>query len=115
MNPDLQENAPPVRKDSAKVRAMILPFHYLPAVLWAISLIQLLGISSVILVRLSEGSRWQTVCRILFCTSLMLVGTTAIVTMLFSPELWLLSGITLSCMIVSALFEHQNPERASVW
>lgn len=94
---------------------MILPSHYVPAVLWAVSLVQLIGISSTVLARFSEGTRWQTNCRALFCASLMLVGITAIVTMLISSELWLLSGITISLMIVSVLFERQDPEEVSVW
>lgn len=94
---------------------MILPPHYVTMVLWAVSLIQFVGIGSVVLTRFSEGSRWQTVCRTLFFASLTLVGVTAVVTMLISSGLWLLSGITLSCMVVSVLFEHQDTERVSIW
>ena len=94
---------------------MTLPPHYIQIVLWTVSLVQLLGIGSAVLIRLSDGSRWQTACRTLFFVSLALVGMTAVGTMLIESGLWLLAGITLSCMIVSALFEHQDPERVSVW
>jgi len=94
---------------------MILPPVYFSVVLWTISLVQLVGVLSAVSIRLTEGSRWQTACRILFFVSLTLVGTTAVATMLISSGLWLLSGITLSCMVLSALYERQNPERVSVW
>lgn len=93
----------------------MIPSDYFPVVIWSISLIQILGIGSVFLARLTEGSRWQTACRVLFFASLTTVGVTAVVTMLFSTELWLLSGMTLSGMVVSALFEREDPEHISVW
>ncbi|MGD9127643.1 MAG: hypothetical protein PVH19_09720 [Planctomycetia bacterium] len=93
----------------------MIPSHSISAVLWTVSAIQAIGILSVLLARLTEGSCMQNVCRALFIISLTLVGTTAIVTMLITPELWLISGITFSGMIILVLFEHKDPKQASVW
>ena len=93
----------------------MIPPHYISAVLWTVSTIQVIGVISVFLARFAEGSRWQNVCRALFVINLTLVGLAAVVTMLISPELWLIPGITLSSMIVLVLFEHQDPEHASIW
>lgn len=73
--------------------------------IWALTVIQLAGLMSAWLARLSEGSRGQASCQWLFFGCLVLVGLTAMVSVTLGPRYWLASGATLGIMIVGAIWD----------
>lgn len=76
-----------------------------PAALCYLSLILTLGPASAWLVRLSEGSAFQTSCHRLFLASLGLVGVATLISISWGWGYCLFSGSTLSLMAVFATWD----------
>ena len=74
---------------------------------WSLGVIQILGLISAWLARLSEGSPSQVSCQRLFLACLALVGLTTMASIALSPtpKYWLASGVTLSVMILAAIWD----------
>jgi hypothetical protein len=86
-----------------------------PSAIWIIAVVQVLGLASAWLARLSEGSRRQTSCQWLFFACLMLVGAATIVALHFGPGFWLTAGGTLSVMVLGATCDFTPAARPNVW
>ena len=82
---------------------------------WLSITIQVVGILATILARLGEGSDWQTCCQRLFIVSLAMVGLATVVAAGWLHGFYTLSGVTLSVMIVSAVFDRGRDEKVVVW
>lgn len=81
---------------------------------WTLTLIEVAGLLSVWLARLSEGSRGQASCHWLFFGCLILVGLAAMASVTLGPRYWLTSGATLGVMIVGAIWDfraHAHTEK----
>ncbi len=74
---------------------------------WSLGVIQILGLASAWLARLSEGSAGQASCQRLFFACLALVALTTMASIALSPtpKYWLASGATLSVMILAAIWD----------
>ena len=85
------------------------------AVCWLFGAIQVIGLTSAWVARLSAGSRSQTSCQCLFLACLPLVGGTAAVSLGQGPSCWLISSITLSLMILTVTCDFSRPQQGTVW
>src|SRR5690606_16808426 len=87
-----------------------------PAVVWLLATIQLLGLISAWMVRLSEGSRRQVACQWVFVGTLALAGAVAMVSVALEPGYWLASGTSLSIMVLAATCDCRKSTKAGgVW
>ncbi|HYW78028.1 MAG TPA: hypothetical protein VE890_00560 [Thermoguttaceae bacterium] len=73
--------------------------------------VQLLGLFSAWLARLSEGSSRQTAAQRLFFVSLGLVGVATLVSLGLRPGDWLSSAVVLSVMVVGTVCDFQPSDR----
>lgn len=80
-------------------------------VVWSLFFIQIAGLSSAWLARLSEGSRNQASCQRLFFALLGLVGVATMATVALGPRYWLASGATLSAMVLGAIWDFRPQPR----
>jgi hypothetical protein len=81
-------------------------------VLWAFGAVQALGLAAAWLARVSEGSVLQTWCQRLFLISLLLTGSATVVAPGFGGGYWLISSATLGLMVVIAVCDFRQRERA---
>ncbi|MEX0676135.1 MAG: hypothetical protein WD063_03620 [Pirellulales bacterium] len=72
---------------------------------WFLGLIQIAGLLSAWLARLSEGSSRQVWCQRLFVGCLALVGLSTMVVVALGARYWVASGATLSAMILAAVWD----------
>jgi hypothetical protein len=72
---------------------------------WGLVAIQIAGLISAWLARLSEGSRGQGHFQIAFFACMVLVGLGTIVSLSLPPGRWLFSGATLSLMVLAAVWD----------
>jgi hypothetical protein len=72
---------------------------------WSLGLIQAAGLVSAWLARLSEGSRSQAPCQCVFLAFLGLVGGATMFSAALGPRYWLVSGATLSVMVLGAIWD----------
>jgi hypothetical protein len=72
---------------------------------WFLGLIQIAGLASAWLARLNEGSVRQAWAHRLFVACLGLVGLSTMVFVVFGARYWLVSGATLSAMILAAVWD----------
>ena len=84
------------------------------AVFWVLAAAQLLGIASACLTRLTEGSVCQAVCQKAFVALLALVGVGTMMSITIGPGQWLLSGATLSVMILTVVWDFSGSRRATI-
>jgi hypothetical protein len=80
--------------------------------LWLLGVIQIAGLLSAWLARLSEGSRSQASCQWLFFACLGLMGLTTMASVALGPRYWLASGATLSVMILGAIWDFRPAAKA---
>jgi hypothetical protein len=76
---------------------------------WFLGLIQVAGLASAWLARLNEGSARQAWWHRLFVGCLGLVGLSTMVFVVFGARYWLVSGATLSAMILAAVWDVSAP------
>jgi len=76
--------------------------------------IQLLGLFSAWIARLSEGSSRQTAAQRLFFVSLGLVGVATLVSLGLGPGAWLSSAVVLSVMVVGTVCDFR-PSGHAAW
>jgi hypothetical protein len=72
---------------------------------WFLGLIQIAGLASAWLARLSEGSSRQASCQRLFVALLAVIGLVTMVFVTLGVRYWLASGATLSVMILAAIWD----------
>jgi uncharacterized membrane protein len=81
--------------------------------LWSLGFIQIAGLVSAWLARLSEGSRSQASCQCLFLALLGLVGLSTMASLALGPRYWLACGATLSVMVLGAIWDFRAQVRTS--
>ena len=77
--------------------------------LCVISLVQVCGILSAALARITEGRRWQSLCQRLFLALLVIVAFTTILNVWNAPQQWMMSATTLAVMVVTATCDFSRP------
>lgn len=83
-------------------------------VFWILLAIEVMGLTSASLVRLSAGCRTHQSCQWLFFACLSLVGCSSVVAMVISPISWLLSAATLAMMIVAVVWDRSQNTRGEL-
>ena len=73
--------------------------------LWILVFIQIAGLASALVARLSEGSRTQAPCHTVFMALLGLMGLVTMVGVVLGPLYWIASGLTLFVMILGAIWD----------
>jgi hypothetical protein len=74
-----------------------------------ISLVQVCGIASAALARITEGRRWQDLFQRAFIGLLVIVAFTAVLNVWNAPQQWMMSATTLAVMIVTATCDFSRP------
>ena len=82
---------------------------------WALVAIQILGMISAGVARLSEGSRSQASCQGFFFALLFLVGIATVVAVTLGPGCWLISSSTLSLMVLTVTCDFGRSGQSSAW
>lgn len=80
---------------------------------WILGGVQLLGLTSAWMARLSEGSEHQAICQRLFFLGLVLMGLTTMLTA-GRPGLWLMSAVTLAVSLLVVICDFRHAKR-SAW
>ena len=89
-----------------------MSFSSAPLLFAILALIQVFGLLSTLLARISQGSSKHEHCQRLFLFALALVGSTAIAAVNMTSDTWLYSGVTLSVMILGTTWDFRRPEEA---
>jgi hypothetical protein len=73
--------------------------------------VQLVGLLSVVLTRLSERSAAQALCQHVFLASLVIVGAIAVIAIWYDISCWAICATTLPLMAVGATIDlHRSPQ-----
>jgi hypothetical protein len=81
---------------------------------WALGIMQVVGLASAWLARLYEGSRGQAHCHRLFFGCLALTGLATMLAAELGPRYLLFSCITLSVMVLVAVWDFEAHPRHEV-
>jgi hypothetical protein len=87
---------------------------YSSLMLWTVAGVQLLGFFSALLSRLGEGSCGEGGCQCFFLLCLALVGMATILSLVMGSDGWLSCGVTLSAMVVIALYDRGTTKEVVV-
>lgn len=82
---------------------------------WFLIALQLTGLVSTWLTRLSEGCCYHGLFQVAFLILLPLIGGTTIFALTFGSISWLASGSTLAVMVVSAVWGSERSRGVPVW
>lgn len=86
------------------------------SVIWCLlGTIEVLGLTSAWVARLSEGSRRQTSCQRVFLGFLALVGGATIISVALGLGCWLASGTTLLLMVLTVTCDCSRSRQAAAW
>ncbi len=86
----------------------------LPVIFWLTIAIQLMGMGSIIAMRLCPSGRRQSACQKLFMTVLLALGLITVLSFGAASDSWVTSGATLSVMTVCATFDCRSEKKRSV-
>ncbi len=78
-----------------------------PSFMWVLGIVQVAGLVSAWLARLSEGSANQASCHRLFFACLGVIGAATMLSVALGPRYLLISCITLSVMVLVAIWDFQ--------
>jgi hypothetical protein len=78
---------------------------------WLLGLIQITGLASAWLARLSEGSPREAICQGLFVGCLAVVGALTMIFVALGIHHWLASGATLAVMLLAAIWDFKAHAR----
>ena len=81
---------------------------------WYAVVALVLGLCSVLLVRMTHGRRCQLPCQMLFLLALLAVGVTATIAILMRAPYWPFCGLTFSCMVVWVTYDFSPAREAEV-
>ncbi|MDZ4820575.1 MAG: hypothetical protein SGJ20_16540 [Planctomycetota bacterium] len=81
-------------------------------IIWCFALIEACGLITAVVARVGEGSHRQIVLHRLFMLFLVLNGAGAMLAVRIGPGLWLSSAATLGVMIVAAVCDFRQSDRA---
>jgi hypothetical protein len=84
----------------------------LTTLLWIFAAVQALGLSSAWLSRVSEGSLLQPWFQRLFLICLLLNGASIVIAPAIGAVYWLISSATLGVMVVMAVCDFRQQDRA---
>lgn len=82
--------------------------------LWIFVGVQLIGMTSAWVARLSEGSVHQEFCQKFFFLSLVLMGLATMLTAAGRPGLWMTSAVTLAISLLVVICDFRHASR-SAW
>lgn len=85
----------------------------LPAIFWATMAIQLLGLSSLVAVRLCATSGGRATCQRVFLVMLAALGLITVLAVGADSDSWVTSGATLSIMTVCATVDFRRDRSGS--
>ena len=88
--------------------------HLIPDFVWIAAAVEVVGLASACLARLSEGSPSQASYQAFFFAALLLVGVTALAALSAGLGQWLLLGVTLSVMVLTVTWDFGVRSRARV-
>lgn len=80
---------------------------------WTLGILQIAGLTSAWLARLSEGSRRQAWCQGLFFAFLGLIGMATMLSVTLGPRCWITTCTTLSVMVLGAIWDFRPAAGAS--
>ncbi len=86
-----------------------------PALLWLLVIVVPIGLLSAWAARLSQGARYETSCQRFFLGCLILVGVATVASLGLEPGCWIISGATLSAMVLTVVCDFRGPSRAHIW
>jgi len=78
------------------------------ATCWPMCGVQLLGLTTALFARLSEGRHCQDSSQRLFFLSLALIGGTTIISVLLETNWWVISAFTLSVMVLTVTSDFRH-------
>jgi len=78
--------------------------------LCVISSVQVCGLISAALARISEGRRWQALFQRMFMALLVIVAFTTVLNLWNAPQQWIMSASTLAVMVVAATCDFSHPQ-----
>jgi hypothetical protein len=84
-------------------------------VFWLLIAVELLGLASAVVARVSEGSRRENWCQRIFLAVMGVVGIVAIISLGFGPDCWLAAGGTFSLMVLIATTDFGHSARTTTW
>jgi hypothetical protein len=82
------------------------------SLIWGLGFLQIAGLLSAWLARLSEGSRGQASCHRLFFGCLALIGLASMAAVSLGPRYLRVSCMTLSVMVLVAVWDFRAEARA---
>lgn len=82
---------------------------------WALALVQFVGLISAWMARLSEGSRGQAHCHWLFLACLGLIGVATMLSVSLGLRYLLFSSLTLSAMVLVAVWDFRAHAETEAW
>ena len=77
--------------------------------LCVISSVQVCGLISAALARITEGRRWQELFQRMFMALLVIVAFTTVLNLWNAPQQWMMSATTLAVMVVTATAISASP------
>jgi len=86
-----------------------------PVIGWLFVAIEVAGLISAWVARLSAGSRRQTPCQCLFLGCLAIMGGAVFVSLGFGPGCWLISSVTLALMILTVTCDFSRSRQDAAW
>lgn len=87
--------------------------HLVPLAAWLVIGVQVFGIGSAWIARMSIGTVLQNWWQSLFFGSLMASGATTFVSVLQSSSMWIFSASAMCVMVLTALLDFQPGKRKS--
>ncbi len=79
--------------------------------MWTLAIVQIAGLVSAPLARLSEGSRGQVPCHWLFMGCLATIGLATMLAVHMGPRYLLFSCLTMSIMVLVAVWDFRSHPR----
>jgi hypothetical protein len=86
-----------------------------PALLWTAAAIQVVGLVSAWMARVSERTRQEAFFQRLFFVCLIVVGLTTIAAVWLRLACWLVSAVTFALMVLAATCDFGSRDRRGVW
>ncbi len=86
----------------------------LPVIFWSTCVIQLLGLGSIVALRLCDNGRRRSTCQRFFVAVLLALGVVTLFAVGADSDSWVTSGVTLSIMTVCGTFECRGEHSGSV-
>ncbi len=82
---------------------------------WALGILQIAGLASAWLARLTEGSPRQASCQRIFLGCLGLIGLATMLSVTLGPRYWVTTCTTLALMVLGAIWDFRAEPRVESW